>query len=166
MKTLIINITLLLLFTAAQAQISEGEDGKYYADNNTLYNGTYTEFFVDGTPKLEMKLKNGLLNGTTMLYFKTGKVKEVRSYLNGKFHGTCLITHIIFHFVSHHPVFIPNKPFAVFQIIGIICYSDFLPLLIISCPGSMKFTIKVRSKWNMIWVTRQVPGKNLTNQVN
>lgn len=88
MKKIQISLTLLILAGLLQAQINTGDDGKYYADNNSLYNGMYTESFSNGNIRMTMELKNGVADGQTLIYNESGKLLESRSYLEGKFSGT------------------------------------------------------------------------------
>ena len=76
-----------MVFGITNAQIMEGENGLYYADNNTLYNGQYEEFHDNGNLKLEMDITNGLVDGTVKLYNESGIVKEIRTYKEGQMNG-------------------------------------------------------------------------------
>jgi len=90
MKKNIFSLFLLFVFGLTQAQITADEDGKYYADNNKLYNGTYNEFFNNGNLRMAMELKDGLADGQTYIYSESGILLETRSYSAGKFNGTWL----------------------------------------------------------------------------
>ncbi len=90
MKKITAILAVLFTFTVSQAQIASGEDGKYYADNNSLYSGSYTENFSDGTIRMKMELKNGVADGNTYIYSEGGNLLETRSYSEGKFNGTWL----------------------------------------------------------------------------
>jgi len=90
MKKIIFSLAALLVFGFTQAQITAGEDGKYYADNNSLYSGTYSEVFSNGNTRMTMELKNGLADGQTLIYSENGNLLETRSYSDGKFNGTWL----------------------------------------------------------------------------
>jgi antitoxin component YwqK of YwqJK toxin-antitoxin module len=89
MKTLIYTFALAVITTVTgYSQIIEGEDGRYYADNYTPYEGEYKEFHNNGEPRIEMNLEDGLQHGTTNIFFPNGKINEVRSYNMGKMDGT------------------------------------------------------------------------------
>ena len=87
MKKLTVTFILLGLAVLSQAQIFEGTDGRYYADNNTLYTGSYQEYYQDGNTRMVMNLTNGVADGKMMLFYQNGTVKETRSYKSGKFDG-------------------------------------------------------------------------------
>jgi antitoxin component YwqK of YwqJK toxin-antitoxin module len=81
------NQILLSVFKVGQAQLQEDEKGLYYANYNTLYNGSYQEFYNNGNLKLDLILENGVANGGSKLFFESGQLKEIRSYKNGNFNG-------------------------------------------------------------------------------
>jgi antitoxin component YwqK of YwqJK toxin-antitoxin module len=85
----IFSLSVFILFlTCSFGQISQDDSGLYYANNNTLYNGEYSESYSNGNPRMIMNLKNGNLDGQTFIYFENGLLKETRSYAKGKFDGT------------------------------------------------------------------------------
>lgn len=86
---------LIFLFTALVfigfsgfAQILEDENGVFYADNSTPYNGTYKEYYLNGQTRLSIDIKEGIKDGEMYLYYEDGNINEVRSYKNNKMHGT------------------------------------------------------------------------------
>ncbi|MFA8433945.1 MAG: toxin-antitoxin system YwqK family antitoxin [Marinifilaceae bacterium] len=69
-------------------QIFEKENGLFYDKNDELYSGTYTEFYENGSKRVEMNLKEGRKHGKIMLYFQNENIQEVRSYFEGMMDGT------------------------------------------------------------------------------
>ena len=88
MKALLLTIALSIFGFWGVAQISEDENGIYYADNNTLYTGTYEEFFDNGNMKFEIPIQEGKKNGIIFYYYEDGTKMEQRSYKNNIMHGT------------------------------------------------------------------------------
>lgn len=90
MKKAILIVTLFIgILGAALAQDIVKKDGLYYAGDQ-LYTGEYTEYYADGTLKMQMNLLDGKEDGVVMIYFTSGLKKEQRSYKNGLKDGTWL----------------------------------------------------------------------------
>ena len=86
----LLTVILSLLSVGLQAQLIEGEDGKYYDHKGKLYSGTYIEYFPSGVVHIEMSVLNGEKNGTTTIYFENGNKNELRIFKNNKMDGTWL----------------------------------------------------------------------------
>ncbi len=79
---------LLLTQTISFGQIIQKEDGLYYNEDNTLYSGTYIEFYTDGIKRIELNLLKGKKEGPTILYNEEGNIIEERSFSDNEKDGT------------------------------------------------------------------------------
>lgn len=52
-------------------------------DNTTVQNGPYTEYYPNGTKKMEGNMKNGKRDGVWKAYYKNGSVWSIGFYING-----------------------------------------------------------------------------------
>jgi antitoxin component YwqK of YwqJK toxin-antitoxin module len=89
MKILPVSLLAAGLSLPLQSQTLALSDGRYYTDETQtrLYTGSYTEYFDDGSLKMELHLKDGKPEGTYVVYHPNGKTAEVRAYYKGLFHG-------------------------------------------------------------------------------
>jgi antitoxin component YwqK of YwqJK toxin-antitoxin module len=87
MKGPYIIIALLAIMQLGTGQIVEDEHGLFYTENHVLYNGTYTENYDSGKPRVIMNFKDGRLDGDYFQFFENGQLHEQRSYRNGMFDG-------------------------------------------------------------------------------
>lgn len=68
-------------------EITKGEDGLYYGENQKPYSGQYREYYQDGKLHSLLNLKNGLIDGNVQIFFTNGQLNEIRAFSNGEKHG-------------------------------------------------------------------------------
>lgn len=87
MKKIIILVSLSIIFIGnITAQEVVLKDGQFYK-KGMLYSGSYTEYYENGNPKIDLNIKNGLEDGIVTTYYENGNKQEQRSFTEGKKDG-------------------------------------------------------------------------------
>lgn len=97
MRKILLAILTLTAFAACKKESKPVEVLGYYGDGKTISRrhteidgkkeGKMTDYYMDGSIKMERMFENNIEVGKTVVYYPSGKVKEVQYLEDGKLHG-------------------------------------------------------------------------------